>query len=209
MKNKTLITSKVLLVSALILSLALTLSGCIIPIPVSVDEDIVAVPEAETTPEDVEEADEEVSVFEEAVGEVSAEANEYYNIGDTISAKSYNFTVQSAEVIESDNMFIQADDGNVYYELTVLFENTSKSDISISSLLNFDAYVDDMAVNMELFSPSEKSSADGTIAPGKKLSGALCYQIPENWSEFELSISNINLFDISGKDDITIVIKNS
>lgn len=129
-----------------------------------------------------------------------------YNIGETVAAKSFNLSVLSADEIKSTNMFIQPDTGNVYLLIKVLLENTSERDLNISSLLHFDAYVDDMAVNMEIFSPSDEKSLDGTVAPGKKILGALCYQVPKNWSKFELSVSGITF---SSKDSFSLAIKNN
>lgn len=129
-----------------------------------------------------------------------------YKVGDTAVAKSYTLAIEDLKVIESGNQFIVPDDGNIFIEIPLTLENTSTSDISISSLLCFSAYVDDYAMSEDLIARTctNLASMDGTVGAGKKMKGSLCYQIPEGWKELQVDVD----LGFSSKDEITIVIVN-
>lgn len=115
----------------------------------------------------------------------------FYGVGDTATAASYILTIESAGIATSNNMFIQPDEGYEYFEVVMTFENTTDSNLTISSLLDFDAYLDGFAISAEIFA-SDITSVDtigGTMAAGKKIRGALCYEVPVGWSELEILVS--------------------
>lgn len=94
-------------------------------------------------------AEPEVAVeptVEPEIEEVVEEVPLTYGAGDTATAKSYTLTVESLEVIESDNQFSQPDDGYEFVEIVLLLENISDNELNISSWLDFDAYVDGFSI---------------------------------------------------------------
>lgn len=113
-----------------------------------------------------------------------------YGVGETATAKSYKLTVDELNVLESDNQFIQPDEGKEFVEVVLTIENISESDISISSVLNFKAYEDGYAVSEDLtaMTLTENKTADGTLSSGKKLKGSLCYELSKEWSELEIDV---------------------
>ncbi len=138
--------------------------------------------------------------------EHSSQTDEAYSIGTTITAKSYKLTVEALNVIESDNQFIQPDEGNVFVEVLMLIENTSNSDLNVSSILNFNAYLDGFAIQEDLVAStaSKNNTINGTVGQGKKLRGGLFYQLPTNWSELEINVD----LGFSSKDEISLILKN-
>ena len=58
----------------------------------------------------------------------------------------------------------------------------------MSSIVCFDAYVDDYATSMSLTAQlaSDKGQLDGTVAAGKKMSGVIGFEVPEDWAEIEV-----------------------
>ena len=78
------------------------------------------------------------------------ELDSIYGLGETAKAKSFNLTANSVNVVKSDNQFVQPDEGNEYVEVEFVLENTSDSDIVVSSVLNCNAYVDGFAVSENL-----------------------------------------------------------
>lgn len=129
-----------------------------------------------------------------------------YSVGDTATAKSYKMTIESLNVVESDNQFAQPDEGNEFIEIVLLIENISDNELNVSSLMNFDAYVDGFAINEDLSAQvaSGKDTMNGTLASGKKLKGVLCYQVPEDWNELEIAVD----LGYSSKDEITLILNN-
>ena len=114
-----------------------------------------------------------------------------YGLGETAKAKSFSLTANSVNVVKSDNQFVQPDEGNEYVEVEFVLENTSDSDIVVSSVLNCNAYVDGFAVSEDLSAgvAAGSDSFNGTVASGKKLKGCLFYELSNDWNELEIDIS--------------------
>ena len=84
-------------------------------------------------------------------------------------------------------------DGNVFVLVEFEIANNSDSEIAISSMMSFDAYSDDYALNYSLSALMEKDGAtqlDGTIASGKKMKGIIGYEVPEDWSNIEIHFTD-------------------
>lgn len=129
-----------------------------------------------------------------------------YKAGDTAVAKSYTLAIEDLKVIVSDNQFIGPEDGNIFVEIPLTLENTSTSDLAVSSILCFVAYVDDYSVTEDLVARTctKLTSMDGTVGAGKKMKGSLCYQVPADWKEIQIDVD----LGFSSKDEISIVIVN-
>lgn len=132
--------------------------------------------------------------------------NNQCNVGDTAITKRYNLTVESCNEINSDNMFIVPDEGKEFVEVVLLIENTSNDVLNVSSLLQFNAYVDGYSIEEDFLahSSSDYSTMNGEIAPGKKLEGSLCYQVPCNWSELEIQVGILSY----AKKDLIVLLEN-
>lgn len=82
--------------------------------------------------------------------------------------------------------------GNIFVLCEFEIENNSQKDANFSSLLSFEAYHDGYAANFSLGAILEKGSRnqlDGTVAPGKKFSGVVGYEFPDDWHELEIKIT--------------------
>ena len=84
--------------------------------------------------------------------------------------------------------FMAPPDGKVFLICEFEIENNSSKDITVSSLLSFEAYVDDYSTSMSLTATtsSDKSQLDGAVAAGKKMSGVIGYEASEDWSVIEV-----------------------
>ena len=118
------------------------------------------------------------------------EEKEYYTVGDVIDDNGVLIKILSAGKYVSDNQFLQPEDGKIYYKVDFEFENTSDSEESISSIVSFDAYEDGYSISQSYVSDE---TVDGTIAPGKKLTGSLIYELNEGWQELEIDYET-NIF---------------
>ncbi len=110
-----------------------------------------------------------------------------FGVGETAEYRDVRVTLVGV----SENMgseFIHPDEGGVYLVCEFEIENISDKDVTISSVMSFDAYVDDYSVstNISALMKSGKTSPDGTVAPGKKMNGVIGYEVSENWSEIEI-----------------------
>lgn len=117
-----------------------------------------------------------------------------FGVGET--AEYEDIQVSLVKVIQSkgDDMFIKPDDGNVFEICVFEIENNSSEDITISSLTCFEAYCDDTSLNQDIMGlqtpEAEKyGQLDGDIAAGKKMKGAIVYQVPKKWKELEVNVT--------------------
>lgn len=98
-----------------------------------------------------------------------------FSVGDIVETKDLKISFISAGEYESGNQFLQPNDGNVYYRMEFEFENISDSDQTISSMMNWECYADDYSVSQAWIGDDQM---DATLSPGKKIKGAVYFEIP-------------------------------
>lgn len=111
----------------------------------------------------------------------------YITIGQTADWNDIRVTFNSATQSFGNEWFTPSQ-GNVYIVCEFTIENNTDSELNISSLMCFDAYVDDYSTGISLSAESsvDKETLDGTIAPGKKMKGIVGYEVPSNWELLEI-----------------------
>lgn len=121
-----------------------------------------------------------------------------YAVGEAASLKNVEVTLVSVTESEGSDFF-EPEEGNVFVICEFDIANQSKEELSISSILSFDAYCDDYACSYSLSAQmaSDKSQLDGAVAVGKKMNGVIGYEVPSDWKELEIHFSP-NVW--SGKD---------
>lgn len=84
--------------------------------------------------------------------------------------------------------YMKPENGKVFVVCEFEIENTSDSDIAVSSIVSFDAYIDDYATSMNLSATlsTDKSQLDGAVAAGKKMNGVVGYEADPSWKELEI-----------------------
>lgn len=116
------------------------------------------------------------------------EVPEFFKVGETVETKKIKAVISEVEKLNGSD-FNRPADGNEFVLLHLTIENISDSEISVSSMLSFNSYVDDVTVNESLAAQIAKegtSTVDGTIAAGKKLKGVLAYEVSKDWEEIEV-----------------------
>lgn len=130
-----------------------------------------------------------------------------FNVGDTV--KLDNVEVTFVGVTESKGSdFFKPADGKVFVLCEFEISNKSDAELSVSSMLSFEAYCDDYACELSisaLADKSDKTQLDGTVAPGKKMKGVVGYEISSNWAELEIRYTP----DILSNDKMVFIAKNS
>lgn len=113
---------------------------------------------------------------------------EAFEVGDTAEYKGVKVTLNSVKESKG-SQFNKPTEGNVYLLVDFTIENGTNEDLVVSSMLSFDAYQDGYSTNLSLSALIEKTGEqlDGTIAPGKKMQGAIGYEVPATYSEFEIN----------------------
>ena len=133
----------------------------------------------------------------------SAASSKEYKPGETAEAK--DVAVTFVGVTESTGaQFLEPAEGNVFILCEFEIVNNSKKELSISSMMSFDAYCDDSAISISISALSakgNKNQLDGTIAAGKKMKGVVGYEVPSDWKELEIQFTP----DIMSSSKLTFV----
>lgn len=85
--------------------------------------------------------------------------------------------------------YLKPKSGNVFLVYEFLIENGTDDELAVSSMMSFDAYVDDTTTSISISamtSVTGKSQLDGSVAPGKKMSGVVGYEVPSTWKTSEV-----------------------
>lgn len=110
-----------------------------------------------------------------------------YGVGETGVLNNVSATLVSvSESVGTE--YTKPDEGKVFILCEFELENNSSQNVSVNSLASFDIYVDGYAVEPEYMTSfiTDKPSLSGDIAPGKKMSGVICFQAPTDWAESEV-----------------------
>ncbi len=110
-----------------------------------------------------------------------------FTIGDTVEMQDVRVTLHDVRISYGES-FLNPASGNVFLIFDIEIENKRDNEITISSLLCFDAYADDYALDLSLSGMTTDSGKqmDGEIAPGKKMRGVVAFEAPEDWKKAEL-----------------------
>ena len=84
-----------------------------------------------------------------------------------------------------------------------LVENKSDDDFTMS-MLDYNAYADGYSLSETYYSEDDFGSMSGTIAPGKKMKGALAFEVKKNYKKLELDFA---LGDLFGDEKVKFVNK--
>ena len=146
---------------------------------------------AETSSAESSAVNEASSVPESETAETS-EAKTVFGLGET--AEMNDIQVTMLNYVESNGSeYNSPADGNVFVLVEFEIANNSGSDLAVSSMMSFEAYADDYALNYSLSAIMEAESGsqlDGTIAPGKKMKGEIGYEVPADWSNMEIHFTD-------------------
>ena len=111
-----------------------------------------------------------------------------FGVGETAELNGVRVTM--TDYSESNgSKYNKPSDGNVFLLIEFLIENNTDSEMAVSSMMSFEAYADDYALNYSLSALLEKENSnqlDGQIAAGKKMKGIIGYEVPSDWQEVEI-----------------------
>ena len=110
--------------------------------------------------------------------------------------------------VSKGSKYFKPADGNVFLACEFEIANNSSEDLSVSSMLSFEAYCDDYTCEYSISALSanqDKKQLDGTVASGKKMKGIVAYEVPSDWKELEVHYTP----DILSSSEIIFVATNS
>ena len=126
--------------------------------------------------------------------------NTTFGLGETASFKDLKFTAMELKESDGDGFFTPAE-GNTFVGVKFTIENISDEEQSVSSLLLFEAYADDIKCSYSFNAACafSEGTLDGDVASGKKLVGWYAVEVPRNWSSIELEVQSSWLSNNSAK----------
>lgn len=147
----------------------------------------------------------------EKVGEVDTperqqeeQKTEFY-VGDVVSLNDIEVTFVSCTE-SNGKQYLEPEEGNIFLICEFSIDNKSEKDIAVSSLVSFEAYVDDYSTTLSFTGTvsTDKQQLDGSIAAGKKMNGVVGYEVPKDWKELEIRFTP----DFWTRKDITFIATN-
>lgn len=111
-----------------------------------------------------------------------------FTVGDTVELAGVKVCLEDVSVSKG-SQYNKPTSGNVFAICEFTIENNSDEEITVSSMMSFEAYCDEFACNYSLsalLAKDNKNQLDGTVAPGKKLNGIIGYEVPKDWKELEV-----------------------
>lgn len=122
-----------------------------------------------------------------------------FALNETAVFKSLKFT--ATEIKESTGtQYLKPENGNVFVGVKFTIENTSDEAQTVSTILLFDGYCDDVKAEYSFTGATvfDEGTLDGDVAPGKKLVGWYALEVPEDWTNIELHVKSDWLSDSTG-----------
>ena len=102
-----------------------------------------------------------------------------FGLNETAVFKDLKFTATTLEESKGEQFF-EPESGNVFVGIQFTIENISDEEQSVSSVLLFEAYADDVKCSYSLSAAMAfDGTLDGSLAPGKKLVGYYAVEVPE------------------------------
>lgn len=113
-----------------------------------------------------------------------------FGVGDTVALDGVSVTLKSVSESQGAN-FVKPESGKVFVLCEFEIENNSGSDIAVSSIMSFEAYIDDYSTNMDVSAimTSDVGQLDGTVAAGKKMHGVIGYSAAVDWKDLEIKFT--------------------
>lgn len=133
---------------------------------------------------------EEAPKKEEAeITESASKKEEIFGLNETAVFDDLKFTATEIKVTHGEDFFTP-ESGNVFVGVKFTIENISEEEQTVSSILLFEGYADDVKCEYSFNAACAFSDGtiDGTIAPGKKLIGWYALEVPENYQTIELQV---------------------
>lgn len=132
----------------------------------------------------------------------SDERTRPFGVGDSVESQGVQITFLGVTESTGNDLWEPAD-GNVFVFPEFEFVNNSNEEYAISSIASFYAYQDDYSINLSIEAVAANGShtLDGSLAPGKKMKGALGYEVPADYKNLEIDV----MLDLFSYDKVVFV----
>ena len=114
-----------------------------------------------------------------------------FSVGDKVELNNIIVTLVGVKE-NKGSTYNKPESGKIYVLCEFEIENNSSKEITVSSIMSFEAYCDDYSITESLGALMEKGSKnqlDGSIDAGKKMNGIIGYEVPKDWKELEIQFT--------------------
>ncbi len=118
---------------------------------------------------------------------VAVEQKDVFALGETAELRDIQVTLTNYKESTGSEWNHPAD-GKVFLLAEFEIVNNSSNDIAVSSMLSFEAYADDYALEYSLSAmlDNTETQLDGSVAAGKKMKGWIGYEVPSDYKTIEI-----------------------
>lgn len=111
--------------------------------------------------------------------------------GETAEMNDIQVTMTSCKLGKGSE-YNKPDDGNAYLLAEFEIKNNSDDELTVSSIMSFEAYADDYKLDYSFgaIMEAEGNQLDGSIAPGKKMKGWIGWEVPEDFKAVEVHFTD-------------------
>lgn len=121
--------------------------------------------------------------------EEKSNKTEVFNIGDTIELDKFKITVNEVKTTNGSD-FIKPQEGNEFLYVDATVENISDKEQTVSSVLMFKVVDKDGRAMKQTIVENANGQLDGTIGPGRKMTGEYVVEVPKDATGLELQFDS-------------------
>lgn len=121
--------------------------------------------------------------------EEKSNKEEVFNIGDTIELDKFKITVNEVKTTDGSD-FIKPQEGNEFLYVDATVENISDKEQTVSSVLMFKVVDKDGRAMKQTIVENANGQLDGTIGPGRKMTGEYVVEVPKDATGLELQFDS-------------------
>ncbi len=121
--------------------------------------------------------------------EEKSNKEEVFNIGDTIELDKFKITVNEIKTTNGSD-FIKPQEGNEFLYVDATVENISDKEQTVSSVLMFKVVDKDGRAMKQTIVENANGQLDGTIGPGRKMTGEYVVEVPKDATGLELQFDS-------------------
>lgn len=148
-------------------------------------ESTVPVQKVESISEVATKTEEKAATIEEPQQEkVTEERSNIFHAGEIAETKELKITYVGNGDYDFDNEFIQPKDGYKYIYFEFIFENISKSDQHVSTMIDWECYADNKKVDQTW--DLDNNGLDATLSSGREAQGIVIFEVPIDAKSIEL-----------------------
>lgn len=121
----------------------------------------------------------------------SSNEKETFDLNETAVFKNLKITATEIKKDTGSDLF-KPEEGNIFLGVKFTIENISDEDQALSTLLLFDAYADDVkcAYSINASVALQEGTLDGSLSPGKKMTGYYAVEVPEGTQIIDLEVKS-------------------